>query len=98
MIETRARGCQGRDLGAPRRPALTKRRRARQTRKRRTRHNSGGGEWAGARMFGRNKTAGPSFGHVTVEDDRDIEVQRVDDEARKHFWSEARLLLRDLVF
>jgi signal peptidase I len=49
-------------------------------------------------MFGREKTAGPKFGHITFEDDRDIDVQRLDDEARKHFWSEARLLLRDLVF
>ena len=49
-------------------------------------------------MFGRSKNAGPKFGPVTFEDDRDIEVQRLDDEARRHFWSEARLLLRDLVF
>ena len=49
-------------------------------------------------MFGRRKTAGPKFGQVALDDDRDIEVHRLDDEARKHFWSEARLLLRDLIF
>ena len=49
-------------------------------------------------MFGRKKHAGPRFGGVTADDDRDIEVQRLDDVARRHFWSEARLLLRDLVF
>jgi signal peptidase I len=49
-------------------------------------------------MFGRSKNAGPKFGSVSFDDDRDIEVQRLDDEARRHFWSEARLLLRDLVF
>jgi signal peptidase I len=49
-------------------------------------------------MFGQKKTSELHFGHVSHDDDRDIDVQRVDDEARKHFWSEARLLLRDLVF
>ncbi|MCA1630896.1 MAG: signal peptidase I [Acidobacteria bacterium] len=49
-------------------------------------------------MLWGKKSAGPKFGHVSFDDDRDIDVQRVDDEARKHFWSEARLLLRDLVF
>src|SRR5919107_915334 len=49
-------------------------------------------------MLWGKKPAGTKFGHVASDDDRDIEVQRVDDEARKHFWSEARLLLRDLVF
>jgi signal peptidase I len=49
-------------------------------------------------MLWRKRSAGPRFGHVAFEDDRDIEVQRLDDEARRHFWSEARLLLRDLVF
>jgi len=49
-------------------------------------------------MFWRKKSRGPRFGGVAAEDDRDIEVQRLDDEARRHFWSEARLLVRDLVF
>ncbi len=49
-------------------------------------------------MFWRNRAKGPRFGGVAADDDRDIEVQRLDDEARRHFWSEARLLVRDLVF
>ena len=49
-------------------------------------------------MLWRKKSAGPGFGHVSFEDDRDIDVRRLDDQARKHFWSEARLLVRDLVF
>jgi signal peptidase I len=40
----------------------------------------------------------PQFGDIGIDDDRDIEVQRLDRESRKHFWSEARLLMRDLVF
>ena len=40
----------------------------------------------------------PAFGDVRAEDDRDIEVRRLRDESRTHFWGEARLLLRDLVF
>lgn len=38
------------------------------------------------------------FGSISVNDDRDIEVQHLDAESRKHFWSESRLLIRDLVF
>jgi signal peptidase I len=49
-------------------------------------------------MLWRKKKGGPRFGGVAAEDDRDIEVQRLDDEARRHFWGEARLLVRDLVF
>ena len=49
-------------------------------------------------MFWRKRSKGPRFGGVSADDDRDIEVQRLDDEARRHFWSEARLLIRDLVF
>lgn len=49
-------------------------------------------------MFKLKKQTGPHFGGVSAEDDSDIEVRRLDDVARKHFWSEARLLLRDLVF
>ncbi|HEX8098170.1 MAG TPA: signal peptidase I [Pyrinomonadaceae bacterium] len=40
----------------------------------------------------------PPFGSISADDDTDIEVQRPRDEARSHFWAEARLLLRDLVF
>jgi len=49
-------------------------------------------------MLWRKRPKGPRFGGVAADDDRDIEVQRLDDEARRHFWSEARLLIRDLVF
>jgi signal peptidase I len=38
------------------------------------------------------------FGDIHAADDRDIEVQSFELEARKHFWGEARLLIRDLVF
>lgn len=37
------------------------------------------------------------FGDVSASDDRDIEVRRPAQEARRHFWAEARLLVRDLV-
>ena len=49
-------------------------------------------------MLWRKKKAGPRFGGVAADDDRDIDVQRLDDESRRHFWGEARLLVRDLVF
>jgi signal peptidase I len=49
-------------------------------------------------MFKRKSTSAPSFGGVHAEDDRDIEVFRPEAESRRHFWSEARLLVRDLVF
>ncbi|MFL6209792.1 MAG: signal peptidase I [Pyrinomonadaceae bacterium] len=38
------------------------------------------------------------FGDIHAADDRDIEVQSFELEARKHFWGEARLLIRDLIF
>ena len=47
-------------------------------------------------MFRRtNKDAHP-FGAVAATDDRDIEVRRLEQEARRNFWAEARLLMRDL--
>ena len=49
-------------------------------------------------LFGRKRDAAPAFGDVHHEDDRDIEVVHPQDESRAHFWAEARLLLRDLVF
>jgi signal peptidase I len=49
-------------------------------------------------MFNRKKSRSPQFGDIGIEDDRDIEVQRLGQESRRHFWSEARLLFRDLVF
>ncbi|HKQ04251.1 MAG TPA: signal peptidase I [Blastocatellia bacterium] len=49
-------------------------------------------------MFKRNRSRSPQFGDIGIEDDRDIEVQRLDIESRRHFWAESRLLLRDLLF
>jgi signal peptidase I len=46
----------------------------------------------------RRKRREPLFGGIAAEDDRDIEVRRLGDESRRHFWAEARLLLRDLIF
>jgi signal peptidase I len=50
------------------------------------------------RFFGRKSGRALSFGDVAPEDDRGIEVRRLSDESREHFWGEARLLFRDLVF
>jgi signal peptidase I len=49
-------------------------------------------------LFGRKGGRAHAFGDVAPEDDRDIEVRRLSEESREHFWGEARLLLRDLVF
>ena len=49
-------------------------------------------------MFWRKRSKGPRFGGVAADDDRDIEVRSLREESRSHFWGEARLLFRDLVF
>jgi signal peptidase I len=50
-------------------------------------------------MFKRKQGAhAPLFGGVSSDDDRDIEIHRPEAESRKHFWSETRLLIRDLIF
>ncbi|HYE13348.1 MAG TPA: signal peptidase I [Pyrinomonadaceae bacterium] len=49
-------------------------------------------------LFRRKRAGAHVFGDVHFEDDRDIEVQRPRDESRAHFWAEARLLMRDLLF
>jgi signal peptidase I len=49
-------------------------------------------------LFRRKSGRAPAFGLVHIDDDRDIEVRRLRDESRSHFWGEARLLFRDLVF
>src|SRR5919112_6058547 len=49
-------------------------------------------------FFGRKSGRAPAFGDVAAEDDCGIEVRRLREESREHFWGEARLLLRDLVF
>ena len=48
-------------------------------------------------MFGKQSNQ-PPFGTIDIDDDRDIEVQRPRDDARKHLWDESRLLVRDLIF
>jgi signal peptidase I len=47
-------------------------------------------------MFKLKEKGAYTFGPVAAEDDRDIEVRRLDAESRSHFWAEARLLVRDL--
>jgi signal peptidase I len=49
-------------------------------------------------LFGRSKSRAPAFGDINADDDRDIEVRSLREESRAHFYGEARLLLRDLVF
>ena len=50
------------------------------------------------RLFKNKSQGAPAFGDVHADDDRDIEVRRPQDESRRHFWAEARLLFRDLAF
>ena len=49
-------------------------------------------------MFGIRKRRPPPFGGVHVDDDKDIQVQKPEHASRNDLWSEARLLLRDLIF
>ena len=49
-------------------------------------------------MFGKRFNQPPPFGTVDADDDRDIEVHRPREVARKHLWQESRLLVRDLIF
>src|SRR5919197_3531398 len=49
-------------------------------------------------FFGHKGRRAHAFGDVQSDDDRDIEVRRLGEESRAHFWGEARLLFRDLVF
>ena len=49
-------------------------------------------------LSGKKSQRVPAFGDVQADDDRGIEVRRLRDESRTHFWGEARLLFRDLVF
>ena len=49
-------------------------------------------------MFGKRFNQPPPFGTVDADDDRDIEVHRPREAARKHLWQESRLLVRDLIF
>ena len=49
-------------------------------------------------MFGIRRRRPPPFGGVHVDDDKDIQVQKPEQASRSDLWSEARLLLRDLIF
>ena len=49
-------------------------------------------------MFGIRKRRPPPFGGIHVDDDKDIQVHKPEDASRNDLWSEARLLLRDLIF
>src|SRR5215213_837178 len=49
-------------------------------------------------MFGIRKRRPPPFGGVHVDDDKDIQEHKPEEASRNDLWSEARLLLRDLIF
>ncbi len=49
-------------------------------------------------MFGIRKRRPPPFGGVHIDDDKDIQEQKPEEASRHDLWSEARLLLRDLIF
>ena len=49
-------------------------------------------------MFGIRKRKPPPFGGVHVDDDKDIQEHKPEEASRNDLWSEARLLLRDLIF
>ncbi len=49
-------------------------------------------------IFKRKGKSPHRFGDIYATDDRDIEVQSLALESRRHFWGEARLLIRDLIF
>src|SRR5919109_1918879 len=49
-------------------------------------------------MFWIRKRRPPPFGGVHVDDDKDIQEHKPEDVSRNDLWSEARLLLRDLIF
>jgi signal peptidase I len=49
-------------------------------------------------MFGIRRRKAPPFGGVDIDDDKDIQVHKPQASSRDDLWSEARLLLRDLIF
>src|SRR5436309_4160252 len=49
-------------------------------------------------MFGIRRRRPPPFGGIHIDDDKDIQVLRPEESSRDDLWSEARLLLRDLIF
>jgi signal peptidase I len=49
-------------------------------------------------MLGIRTRRPPPFGGVHIDDDKDIQEHRPDEAVQGHLWSEARLLIRDLIF
>ena len=49
-------------------------------------------------MFDFAKKKQPAFGSVAADDDRDIEVQKINRESQTGLWSEAIKLARDIIF
>jgi signal peptidase I len=49
-------------------------------------------------MFGIKRRRPPPFGGVHIDDDKDIQIHVPEDASGNDLWSEARLLLRDLIF
>jgi signal peptidase I len=49
-------------------------------------------------MLGIRRRKPPPFGGVHIDDDKDIQVHKPEVSSRDDLWSEARLLLRDLIF
>lgn len=49
-------------------------------------------------MLGIRTRRPPPFGGIHPDDDKDIQVRIPEESSRNNLWSEARLLLRDLVF
>jgi len=49
-------------------------------------------------MLGIKTRRPPPFGGIHVDDDKDIQVERPENSSGSNLWSEARLLLRDLIF
>jgi signal peptidase I len=49
-------------------------------------------------MFGIKRRRPPPFGGVHIDDDKDIQIHHPEHAGGNSLWSEARLLLRDLIF
>jgi signal peptidase I len=49
-------------------------------------------------MFGIRRRKPPPFGGVHIDDDKDIQIHQPEHASSNDLWSEARLLLRDLIF
>ena len=49
-------------------------------------------------MLGFKTRRAPLFGKISADDDKDIEIHKPHVQARQGFWSETRLLVRDLIF